>query len=430
MLFKHCQSLTLIAALTLLPASTSAQTITPPATGQRWAMLVGVNDYVTMRKLNHCVDDMQALRDQLVQSGFAEDHVYLLCDQASDAARLPTKRNIEKRLDLLLSLVKDGDVLLIAFGGHGIWLNGKTYLCPSEADGDDHEATMVCLEDYIYHKLERSRASLRLLLVDACRDVPQRGRSGGKDTNDSFIRGLERPPEGVLVFNSCSPGQRAQEDSKLRHGVFTHFLLQGLKGDADRDEDQRVTLGELSKYVGERTQKYVADKFNDFQVPKLSGDFAAATLEYPLTSILAPPVARAPFDAATARKYQEAAAKFIGQPVEITGPLGLRMVLVPPGTFEMGGDESPEAVVRQFPDEDTASFENEHPRHTVEMKRAFYMTRHEITVEQFRQFANASRFRTDAEKGTDSNNPTGAADKEADGKTWKQFSDPEDASCQ
>lgn len=60
-----------------------------PTDGKRWALLIGVNDYVALRPLQYSVSDMQALRDQLIACGFPREQVYLLRDRADDAARLP-----------------------------------------------------------------------------------------------------------------------------------------------------------------------------------------------------------------------------------------------------------------------------------------------------------------------------------------------------
>jgi hypothetical protein len=38
-------------------------------------------------------------------------------------------------------------------------------------------------------------------------------------------------PSGVVAFG-CSEGQEAFEDDDLRHGVFFHYVLEGLRGKA------------------------------------------------------------------------------------------------------------------------------------------------------------------------------------------------------
>ena len=55
-----------------------------------------------------------------------------------------------------------------------------------------------------------------------------------------------------------------------------------------------------------------------------------------------PPLAVEPFDAATAKGHQEAWAKHLGVPVEMTNSIGMKMVLIPPGEFVMGSPENEE----------------------------------------------------------------------------------------
>ena len=58
----------------------------------------------------------------------------------------------------------------------------------------------------------------------------------------------------------------------------------------------------------------------------------------------APPPAVAPFDAKKAKEHQEAWAKHLGVPVEITNSIGMKLVLIPPGEFEMG---SPKELIEE-----------------------------------------------------------------------------------
>jgi formylglycine-generating enzyme required for sulfatase activity len=74
-------------------------------------------------------------------------------------------------------------------------------------------------------------------------------------------------------------------------------------------------------------------------------------------------------------------------PKEFTNTLGMKLVLIPKGQFKMG---SPEAEQNWAPEES--------PRHDVEITHDFYMGATEVTVGQFRQFVNDSRYRTEAEE--------------------------------
>jgi hypothetical protein len=46
--------------------------------------------------------------------------------------------------------------------------------------------------------------------------------------------------------------QQGLENSRHRHGLFTYYLLRGLRGEADTNRDNDVTLGELTGYVRQK----------------------------------------------------------------------------------------------------------------------------------------------------------------------------------
>ena len=59
----------------------------------------------------------------------------------------------------------------------------------------------------------------------------------------------------------------------------------------------------------------------------------------PVATGPAPPLAIAPFDAATAQEHQESWAKHLGVSVEVANSIGMKLVLIPPGEFEMGSEK-------------------------------------------------------------------------------------------
>ena len=241
--------------------------------GSRWALLAGVDNYAEAQKLQFCGADMRSLRKQLVASGFPEPQVFLLDDQAQETKYRPLKANIERQLELVLGLVEQDDLILVAFSGHGVHRDGKSYLCPSETRLAD-PATMISL-DAVYERLQKCRAALKLLLVDACRNDPRvagERNLGAAEDVQQFARSLERPPEGILLLTSCAPGQVSMEEKEFGHGVFMHYVLEGLQGRADDDRNGRVSLMELYKFANRQTKLYVARKFNGYQTPALKGD--------------------------------------------------------------------------------------------------------------------------------------------------------------
>lgn len=73
--------------------------------------------------------------------------------------------------------------------------------------------------------------------------------------------------------------------------------------------------------------------------------------------------------------------------------LGIAFVRVPMGEFSMGSDESVEALAAAYPGLERSRFEglsDEAPVHRVRITKPFEMSRHEITVGQFRAFLKRS----------------------------------------
>ena len=118
----------------------------------------------------------------------------------------------------------------------------------------------------------------------------------------------------------------------------------------------------------------------------------------------APPPAIAPFDAAQAKEHQEAWAKYLNVPVEMTNSIGMKLVLIPPGEFDMGStqerwtDCSPKRNNARSRS-GTSITAREAPQHRVRITRPFCLGACEVTVGQFRQFVADTGYLTEGETG-------------------------------
>ena len=92
-------------------------------------------------------------------------------------------------------------------------------------------STLIALAT-VYDELKQCKASFKLLLVDACRNDPfaEATRSATEKKFDSLSRPPKKQlPGGVATLFSCSAGEKAFEDKEIQHGVFFHFVIEGLK---------------------------------------------------------------------------------------------------------------------------------------------------------------------------------------------------------
>ena len=91
-----------------------------------------------------------------------------------------------------------------------------------------------------------------------------------------------------------------------------------------------------------------------------------------------------------------------GGKTQITDSIGMKLVLIPAGEFMMGGGESAEDVAAFFKNTygvnlAASDYASEYPQHRVRITRPFYLGTYQVTRGQFRQFVDATGYKTDAE---------------------------------
>ncbi len=123
------------------------------------------------------------------------------------------------------------------------------------------------------------------------------------------------------------------------------------------------------------------------------------------SSINGPPPAVAPFDAASARALQQAWAEHLGIDLEIHDErIGVDLILIPPGEFTMGS--APEEIARleaTFAHELLSEYQlnllrSETPQRRIRITKPFYLSRTEVTLEQFAVFVDDSDYVTEPER--------------------------------
>jgi hypothetical protein len=236
----------------------------PPApTRKEWAVVIGVGRYesAVIPRLRYTVSDAEAIYQTLIgPAGFKKDNVLLLTDTSE---RKPTLRNIKWALGTFLgrSAQKD-DTVMIFFAGHGapevdtrgLERDGLAkYLIPSDADPDDLYSTALPMDELqtIFGRIEAERV---VAFLDACYSGAAGGRTfASKKTraglvDDLFLERLTRS-KGRAIVTASRPSEVSIELPELGHGIFTYYLVNGLKGGGDLNRDGIVSLQELYEYV-------------------------------------------------------------------------------------------------------------------------------------------------------------------------------------
>jgi sulfatase modifying factor 1 len=343
--------------------------------GEKYALLVGVRQYDPneLRTLKFAEADVDGLAQVLRQSGYQSENVVLMTQSvgAQNTRFLPLGTNIRKELRLLLQDLNPEDSVLVAFAGHGVKFKTgeESYFCPQDARLNE-KPTLIPLTE-VYKELEKCKAGLRLLLVDACRNDPLSRNS--RTASESITRPqIKPPPGGIAAFFSCSENEEAFEHDDLKHGVFFNFVIEGLKG-AAKNEDQNVTLPDLQGFVTRRVSTFVRDKYGTRQMPEMKNESRGLV---PIVSL-----AQVPNSDAVKRAVASG---------EITNSIGMKLVPIPAGKFQMGS-----------PSGDDQAYDDEKPQHEVEIRNAFHLGKYEVSRGQFRRFVEDTTYKTEAEKASE-----------------------------
>lgn len=244
--------------------------------GRRVALVIGVNRYnqsEALPPLMFAEKDARDLTERLTAAGF------LVRRMTADAEGMQPLTAVMIRDEIVKLATSTGreDTILVYFSGHG-FASGeagdtRNWICPIATDPGNLPATAISLEEISAILSSRDCAAPRKLLwVDACRNQP--------GVRGSLLRGFERlelaASPGIGHLYSTAPGSRSFEPSagllddrhrEIRNGIFTHYLLAGLAGEAEANGDRCVTFRELGLYVGEKMRAFALDHPNFQQRP-------------------------------------------------------------------------------------------------------------------------------------------------------------------
>jgi len=377
----------------------------PSALGSKLAVVVGINRYAKLPALTYAEKDAKDLTAALQQLGFAVRTLTM------DGAEAPF--HAEAILSVVAEVCRDADptdTVLVALSGHGFSeAGGKDgYFCAHYTDPDKLRATGLSLDE-VRRRLVDSPAKQRMLVVDACRNQPgERGASKRLEISEAFRA------EGLGVLFSTAPGTVSQEPAdgavlvdgrgrRIENGVFTHYLLRGLEGEADGNGDGWLTFRELAYHtwreVKSKTQNkqkpyldWVGEAGGDVllrQVPiVVAGEPEVRPVASPeRVEPVAPPVSAGPKPPAGCKVASGAkVVDGVWDRIEHEAS-GIVLRYVPPGEFTMGSPAN---------EEGRSDDERQHRR---VIEKGFYLGETEVTVGQWRRFAQGSGYRTDAERG-------------------------------
>ena len=222
---------------------------------RHWAVIIGVDAYPPpFQSLKYAADDAKAIAQVFQDAGA---NVTLM---TPDSLIQPTKANVIEQLQRHAQL-EAVDLLTVYLSGHGEDINGTGYFLPMDVT-DPLADSGLSLEN-LFAILNRANAKHRFVIVDACRVAPK----------EHFVAALSHySEESNIIFTACDINQWAPEVPRLKHGLFTYFLLKGLGGGyQDRGaagSDGTVTVLGLLDYVTRGIENWHSHLSEELRYPQ------------------------------------------------------------------------------------------------------------------------------------------------------------------
>jgi WD40 repeat protein len=233
----------------------------------KYAIVIGISKYKNLNSnSNNKIKNLKyADKDAKNFSDFLKDDKYsggnwnikLLVNENA------TINNIDMTISETLNKANENDLIFIFFSGHARQHpinNDEIYLLSYDFNLDDY--TSGFNYSTLLKRISRCKCKHIISFIDSCHSGGL-GLSKGEKSNyyDELMEQIKNMKENKVFITSCKGNQQSFEDDDFKMGVFTYFLIKGLKGAAKNTKNsQYVMIGDLYEYVRENVKQYTEKK--------------------------------------------------------------------------------------------------------------------------------------------------------------------------
>jgi hypothetical protein len=245
------------------------------------AIIIGIEKYRFLKNIDapYANRDANAFRAYANRAlGISNKNIKILIDENA------TRGETLKALTLWLPQAAKGKNkdIYIFFAGHGLASDdGKNlYILPQDGDAALLQYTAISrLEMFeLINKVEPNSVTM---FFDTC-------YSGQTRDEEMLVAGL-RPirltaeeqdtPNNFTIFTASNYDQTSGSINQAKHGIFSYYLMKGMEGQADSNQDKKITNGELIAYLKQNVSEEAFIN-NRQQEPMLSGDPDKVLISY------------------------------------------------------------------------------------------------------------------------------------------------------
>jgi len=235
-----------------------------------YAIVIGIEQYrQKLPKADYATHDAKVISEYLTKTmGYPEENVItLLGDRA-------LKSDMEKYFDRWLNNnVEENGRVFIYYSGHGApnVKNGDAYLVPYDGDPAFIAETGYSLAR-LYASLGKLKAKEIIVVLDSCFSGGG-GRSVLAKGAKPLVMTINMPAiqKNISVMTASSGDQISSAYEEKGHGLFTYFMLKGIKNEDVVRPDGSIKMDDLFGYIKPHVERIARKQFNNEQTPQLIG---------------------------------------------------------------------------------------------------------------------------------------------------------------
>jgi len=227
-----------------------------PTNEKRLALVIGCSEYEHVGKLNNPDNDAVAMEKSLKKRGF---DVIMKID--------PELRDMKMIIDDFGIELKNYDVGLFFFAGHGVQVDGANYLIPVDANLRSERAVEYnCVQaNRVLANMEDADSKVNIIILDACRNNPFE-RSWSRSITGRGLAHMNAP-SGSIIGYATAPGTTASDGPGQDNGLYTGAILEELT------PTPPVLINKMFQNVRGKVKKLSNDKQIPWESTSLTGDF-------------------------------------------------------------------------------------------------------------------------------------------------------------
>jgi tetratricopeptide (TPR) repeat protein len=243
----------------------------------RYALVIGISGYPHFsdnKKLKYAGSDAQQFASFIETpdgGGFLPDNVHLLVNNQA------TRENIFNAFTWLRSHVGPDDILYVYFAGHGDKFGDNSYFLPYDTSPSQPDDRGIPMHDFYRKVTNDLQARQVIIFIDACHAAGADSARGTSSENgqDPWNTLNRKAGQVTMGFFSSLANEESYEDDTFKQGLFTHFLLEGLKGGSKATPEGYINAQSLYTYVENAVYAHSSSNFPDHQTPQRSQEFTA-----------------------------------------------------------------------------------------------------------------------------------------------------------